>query len=204
WIEWLTWPEAAPGILRLDVADDEARARIVERFEDVLALARSPHRRRVALAMSALEQLLLWCDTANPESEQARLDPRIQVAVSRLCARAEHPLRLSALARACGMSSSRLSHLFREQLGTTPMRYLESHRINQARELLLMTGRSIGAIAAEVGFQDPVWFTRVFRRHVGMSPREFRKRPGEASDTGRKALDVEERRQAERLKRPGS
>ncbi|MBA2481449.1 MAG: arabinose operon transcriptional regulator AraC [Planctomycetes bacterium] len=200
WFEWLTWREASPGILTLDTSGEdlqEARGRIVALFEEVLVLAHSPHRRRVPLAMSALEQLLLWCDTVNPESAHANLDPRIQLAIARLCARADHPQRLAEIARTCGMSSSRLSHLFREQLGTTPMRYLESHRMNQARELLLMTGRSIGAIAEEVGFADAVWFTRVFRRHVGVSPRAFRRDPA-AADAGRAALAAEERRQATR------
>ncbi len=180
WFEWLAWPEASPGILRLDLARSEQRARIVALFQEVERLSHAPLKRRVALAMSALEQLLLWCDAANPDSAQASMDPRIQRALDHLCANLEQPMRLDALARVCDMSPSRLSHLFRAQVGMTPMGYLEQQRVSQARELLLMTGRPIAEVSAAVGFQNPIWFTRVFRRHAGDTPRGYRKRGGAA------------------------
>jgi AraC family transcriptional regulator of arabinose operon len=176
WFDWLAWPEASPGVLRLDLRGSEHHQRIVALFEEAIRLAQSPLARRVQLAMSALEQLLLWCDAANPESRHAHLDPRIQRAVDHLCARIVEPARLGALARLCGVSSSRLSHLFRAQVGVAPMQWLEQQRISRARELLLMTGRPIAEIAAAVGMPNPIWFARVFRRHVGCAPREYRKR----------------------------
>jgi AraC family transcriptional regulator of arabinose operon len=176
WFEWLTWPEATPGILRLDLRAAEHRERIVALFEEVVRLAHLPLPRRVQLAMSALEQLLLWADAANPQSRHARFDERVRRALDHLSSQAERPLRLSGVARACGMSPSRLSHLFRAQVGVAPMQWLESHRVNRARELLLLTGRPVAEIGESVGFQNPIWFSRVFRRAVGCSPREFRKR----------------------------
>jgi AraC family transcriptional regulator of arabinose operon len=180
WLEWLTWPEAAPGIPRLDARGNALLPRIRALFEELIATANGPRRRSTALAMSLLEQLLLWCDELNPSAGEERLDPRIQAAVARLGAHPERRHRLDELARACGLSASRLSHLFRTQLGTTPMRWLEERRIHRARELLLMTGGRIGDIAAEVGFPDTVWFTRCFRRQVGVSPRQFRAAGGGA------------------------
>jgi AraC family transcriptional regulator of arabinose operon len=185
WFDWLAWPEATPGILRLDLRQSEHHQRILALFEEAVRLARSPLARRIQLAMSALEQLLLWADAANPESRHARLDPRIQRALDHLCARIEQPARLGTLAKSCGVSSSRLSHLFREQVGVAPMQWLEQQRVSRARELLLMTGRPVGEIAAAVGIPNPIWFSRVFRRHVGCAPREYRKR-GEKLREGRR------------------
>jgi AraC family transcriptional regulator of arabinose operon len=176
WFELLTWPEAAPGILRLDLRGSEHRARIFALFEELIAWSRSPLARRDQLAMSALEQLLLWCDAANPLAGHNRLDPRLQRVLDHLGRHAGDPVRIAELARIAGLSPSRLSHLFRGQVGTTPMQWLESHRIERARELLLMSGRPIAEVGAEAGMPNPVWFSRLFRRHAGMTPSAFRRR----------------------------
>lgn len=175
WYDWLTWPEAAPGILALDLAGQALQPRVVDLFEELIRQLHGPQPRRLALATSVLEQVLLWCDAANPLAGHARLDPRIQRAVDLLCERAESGVTIATLARACDLSPSRLSHLFRAQLGTSPLAWLEQHRIALAKERLHLSGRPIAEIAAGVGFADPVWFTRVFRRRVGLSPREFRR-----------------------------
>ncbi len=173
WFEWLAWPEAAPGILTLDLAGHELEPRITGLFADLAATARGPYPRRTALAMSMLEQLLLWCDQANPE-RRGGLDPRIQASVDHLGTRLDERMTIAGLARVAGMSPSRFAHRFRAEVGATPLRFLEQQRIARARELLLMTGRSIADIATEVGMPDHTWFARVFRRHVGTSPRDFR------------------------------
>ena len=173
WFEWLVWPEATPGILTLDVAGHELQSRITAVFSELIAVARGPHARRTALAMSLLEQLLLWCDQANPE-RRGGLDPRIQASVDFMSIRLDEHLTIADCAHVSGLSASRFAHRFREEVGTTPLRFLEQQRIARARELLLMTGRSISAIATEVGMPDHTWFARVFRRHVGTSPSDFR------------------------------
>ena len=78
--------------------------------------------------------------------------------------------------RLIDLSPSRFTHLFSEQLGSSPLAYLEQVRINAAREQLLLTGRPVAEVAASVGYGDPVWFARCFRRRVGLSPRAFRQR----------------------------
>lgn len=173
WFEWLVWPEAVPGVLTLDVAGHELQPRITAVFSELIAVARGPYARRTALAMSLLEQLLLWCDQANPE-RRGGLDPRIQASVDFMSIRLDEPLTITDCAQVAGLSPSRFAHRFRAEVGTTPLRFLEQQRITRARELLLMTGRSIAAIATEVGIPDYTWFARVFRRHVGTSPRDFR------------------------------
>ena len=177
WFAWLSWPEAAPGILSLDVAGHELLPRITALFEEVIATSRGPWPRRTALAMSQLEQLLLWCEYANPEPRGA-LDPRVQQVIDQLGSRLEEQWSISKLARIAGLSESRLAHLFRAQTGATPLQFLEQQRIARARELLLITGRSVAEIAAAVGMPDTTWFARVFRRHVGMSPRNWRQGAG--------------------------
>ena len=175
WYDWLNWSAAAPGILRLDLTGHPLLPRVIELLEEILRLVHGAQPRRVALATSVLEQLLLWCDAANPLAGHVRLDPRIQRAVDLLCERANQRVTIAMLARACELSPSRLSHLFQAQLGTSPLAWLEQHRIALAKEQLLLSGRPIAEVAQGVGFSDAGWFTRVFRRRVGVSPRAFRR-----------------------------
>ena len=58
----------------------------------------------------------------------------------------------------------------------TPQQFLEQQRLDRARQLLELSGRSIGDIAADVGFDNPFYFTLRFKRLTGLSPRDYRKR----------------------------
>ncbi len=75
----------------------------------------------------------------------------------------------------CRMSESRFQHVFREATGTSPHRFLLNLRMETARELLLHTNLRISDIAAMSGFEDPLYFTRAFRKETGCAPRQWRK-----------------------------
>jgi AraC family transcriptional regulator of arabinose operon len=182
WAPWLRWPEAAPGLMRLRPADSDARRAVFDRFREAHALATgaapSALRLRETFAMNALEAVLLWCDTQNPRSAPARLDPRVAQATEFLARRLAEPIGLADLAAACGLSVSRLAHLFRAQVGLTPQQFLEAQRLGRARQLLELTPRPVAAIAAEVGYENPFYFTLRFKRATGLSPRDYRKKHG--------------------------
>ena len=74
------------------------------------------------------------------------------------------------VARAIGVSENYLSQIFRRELGLSLWDYLARYRIKQAERLLLCTTESISAVALRVGFEDPSYFDRVFRRETGLSP----------------------------------
>lgn len=73
-----------------------------------------------------------------------------------------------------GLSVSRFIHVFREATGVSPKRYLTSIRMSEARMLLESTDYPIAEIGDIVGYDDPLYFSRVFRAHVGMSPSQCR------------------------------
>ncbi|HLK59834.1 MAG TPA: helix-turn-helix domain-containing protein [Chthonomonadaceae bacterium] len=176
WHEWLDWPEEAPGLMRLALPAGDSRDRIVARFFDAHHLAAGARRHGEALAMNALEETLLWCDTLNPRSEQARIDPRIRQIMDHLCLHLGEKHTLETLAEIGGLSVSRMAHLFRKQVGRTPMQFLEWQRLERARQLLELTPRPIQVIAAESGFDNPFYFTLRFKRLTGLSPRAYRNR----------------------------
>lgn len=84
------------------------------------------------------------------------------------------PLCTAQMARSVGLSEAHLRDLFKTQLGLTPMEALAARRIRQARSLLAASSASIKEIAHQCGFDDALYFSRVFRRSVGSSPLEYR------------------------------
>jgi signal transduction histidine kinase/AraC-like DNA-binding protein/CheY-like chemotaxis protein len=80
------------------------------------------------------------------------------------------------IAEAIGVSKNYLTQIFHHELGISLWDYLNRYRVMRARELLRATDESITAIAAQVGFDDPSYFGRVFRRQVGCSPQAYRDR----------------------------
>src|SRR5579872_2159591 len=170
WRELLDWPEEAPGLMRLKLGDSDSRKKIVNRFFDAHRLANGALRRREQFAMNALEEVLLWCDAQNPQSGHAGLDVRVQQAMDYMCHNLREDISLALLAQVSGLSVSRLSHLFRQQFGTSPQGFLEQQRIRRAKQLLELTPRTIQDVAVEVGYNSPFYFSQRFKRHTGLSP----------------------------------
>jgi len=73
-----------------------------------------------------------------------------------------------------GQSYEHLSRCFRKQYGLTPVNYIQSIRIERAKSLLRQTDFTITAVANEVGYEDAVYFSRLFKTYTGMTPGRFR------------------------------
>ena len=173
WLEWLKWPELAPGTMVIHLREAALRHRIVRRFRDVAGYSRS---REESFGLNALEEVLLWCDSVNPQQASSRIDPRVRKAMSFLSSHLAEPFSEERLARTAGLSPSRLRHLFRLQVGSSPRHYLEELRLRRAGDLLALSRRTIGEIAEEVGFMNPFYFTLRFKKYTGENPRAFRQR----------------------------
>src|SRR5918911_3083301 len=92
------------------------------------------------------------------------------------------PLDLDALARAAHVSPRHFSRSFRETFGETPHQYLLTRRIERARHLLRTTDLRVAEVCLAVGFNSVGSFTSTFRRHVGVSPTEYRRTTDAPSD----------------------
>jgi transcriptional regulator GlxA family with amidase domain len=97
----------------------------------------------------------------------------------------DRPLTLGDMARQANMSTRTLARRFRDQLGTTPARWLIAARVRRAQQLLEATSEPIELIAREVGFVSPSNFRAHFTRIVGTNPRTYRQDFGTAVDDGR-------------------
>ena len=75
-----------------------------------------------------------------------------------------------------GMSVSWFIRNFKKYTGMTPMQFIVSLRVNNAQILLEQTNYSIYEIAKIVGYDDQLYFSRLFRKQKGVSPSQYRKR----------------------------
>ena len=175
WLGWLEWPQIAPGLAHLMLDDPSLQTEIFGKLREALHHTTGAHRRREEFAMNSLETVLLLCDTVNPRQGQPVIDGRVRAAMDHLCRHYTQNLSLDQLGSVVGLSGSRLGHLFRKQVGLTPVQFLERRRMERACQLLEFSARPIHSIAEELGFENPFYFTLRFKRATGQSPRDYRK-----------------------------
>jgi AraC family transcriptional regulator of arabinose operon len=173
WLPLLDWPAPLDGI-GLIHTEGEMRRRVGSALRKATRMRFGALARAELFAANALEDALLWLDTQN--SLTNRTDERVLSVLEHVGAHLAEPLDVEQLARVAHLSASRLTHLFTEHLGISPQRYVERERMLLAQQLLDLTDRSIAGIAAEVGWDDPLYFSQRFRRFAGVSPSEYRKR----------------------------
>lgn len=82
--------------------------------------------------------------------------------------------KISALARRVNVSPGYLRSAFREEFGESPLHYLIRRRIEQSRDLLRTTNDPVQAIASSCGFSSPFYFSRMFRKIMGVAPAVYR------------------------------
>lgn len=85
------------------------------------------------------------------------------------------PWKVADLAQEAHLSTSQLRRVFADAYGKSPIAYLTMIRVEQMAVLLRNTDHSVAAIAASVGWGDPDFAARQFRRSVGVSPSEYRR-----------------------------
>ena len=82
-------------------------------------------------------------------------------------------LSLTSVAEAVGISPAYLSALFKRETGRNMSEYITGVRIDHSKELLCCTSKLIYEIAFEVGFQDYRYFSQIFKKCTGLTPRQF-------------------------------
>ena len=85
-------------------------------------------------------------------------------------------LSLEEMSRQMDMSPYYFSKLFKEVTGSNFVEYVTGVRMDQAKKLLLQGKNSIKQICAEIGYSDPNYFSRIFKKYEGVTPSEYRER----------------------------
>ena len=181
--DWIDWPTIAPGLMFVQLPPD-LRDDVLDQFREMIRFHHRGTGRSLELGLNALERALLRADECNPRSGLPRHDPRIRLAIDHLLAHLTDPPPLEALADIAGLSRSRFAKLFEQQVGDTPGRFLERHRLQRVKRLLEHTRHNLQDIADEMGFSSPFYLSLRFKHHFGLSPRDYRAKYVERKGAG--------------------
>jgi len=109
-------------------------------------------------------------ETTNPH------DIIIQKAIGYMQANLHHPVITSELSIAAGCSSSHLSNLFKRSTGYSPINYFNHLKVQKACQQFYATDALVKEVAAQLGYDDPYYFSRLFTKLMGVSPKQYKKR----------------------------
>ena len=123
--------------------------------------------------VSALLVLVMRLIRINPEDEAA-LSQECQKIKDYLDQNFTSLITLDSLSETVYISKHYLSHLFKEQTGVSPIKYLTSKRMEKACELLSETELPVSEVSKAVGYENPLYFSQVFKRVYGISPVKYR------------------------------
>lgn len=101
--------------------------------------------------------------------------PAVQKVMNYVNLNVAEPLTLKSLAAMCFISPSYLSALFKQETGTTLIDYINTQRVNRAAQLLEQSSHAIAAVAEEVGILDVNYFTKIFKKTLGVTPTRYRR-----------------------------
>ncbi len=126
--------------------------------------------------LSALLRLLSW--HGKSLAEPAPTDPQtlyVRQAVAYMQANYCRDIAVADIAAAVNLSAKYLCRLFQTRLGSSPQNYLIRLRVSRAEALLVRPDLSVSEIARSVGYENPLYFSQVFRKHRGKTPTEHRR-----------------------------
>ncbi len=83
-------------------------------------------------------------------------------------------VRVQDIASYIGIARSYLTRIFKQQLKTSPQEYILGYRMEQGRRLLCTTGLSVQEVALQIGYGDPLAFSKAFKHTFGLSPKHYR------------------------------
>jgi AraC-like DNA-binding protein len=185
--EWLTafrpgWAASgAPGFFSHPSGDVSPHIRnlAMNLAADMVARpeARAAHEALLSdLMIAVIERFTPWRSfPASIREMSARGgDWRIRKAAASMRSEAGRDAALDSFARDAGLSRSHFFRLFEASVGVPPKVYLNVVRMEQAVDAVLNRSANISEISHQLGFAEPAHFTRFFRNHSGVSPREFR------------------------------
>ncbi len=126
--------------------------------------------------------IMLFAEMARLTDHAAKADGKYEVLLPALKAMEQNYdvwYKNEELAAMCGISKYHFIHLFSEYKGCSPSRYKSELLMQKAGELVGISDLSMNEISEMLGFEDPLYFSKKFKTHFGMSPSAYRKKQNE-------------------------
>lgn len=159
--------------------------RIFAQMIQELQMCRENYEEFLVLLLRQLFILLQRQIARRPKSGNLYMENEIQAAVLYFQKHYNTAVSIEGYAASRGISTSWFIRSFKELTGFTPMQYILSIRMANAQNLLETTDYHVAEISNIIGYDNPLYFSRLFRKQTGVSPSEFRRqlRGGGAGDT---------------------
>jgi AraC-like DNA-binding protein len=172
--QWIEQHFRRAPIIALSLSPELRRAvtvlaREVQKFSNA-----SPAPLTQALLRTHVCEVLLEAARQLTNTSDATPDAIVVAAEKYLRENMEEQFRMSDVADQLGVSRARLFDAFKRGTGMTPNDYLLRVRIEKAKELLTKPSRQVTEIAFETGFASSQYFSTVFRKYTGQTPKEYR------------------------------
>lgn len=129
-----------------------------------------------AKVLENLEKMLDERGGKQEEQPEEILNPSaLENIVEEIQSRYNENITLTGFSEKHNISAGHLSNLLKERLGMSFSEYITAKRVQKAKELLADERLSVEKVANEVGYKDYFYFTKVFKKAVGISPSKYRK-----------------------------
>lgn len=140
---------------------------------------RSAHYRECVrgMAYALLFEIARFNDMGEEQSAGKSVSLQLGSAIEYVDKNYPNNFKISDLANECHMSETHFRRIFQEKMNMTPVEYVNFVRVRKACELIDKTDISMEDVAEKVGFVTPSTFNRNFRRIIGTSPYQWKKRP---------------------------
>jgi AraC-like DNA-binding protein len=155
------------------VGGERLLKRFIEKAEKEKAYLGEGYERMISLFIS---ELLIKIARAYRKSGDESLLPKLTELRVEMVNDPKRDWTLSEMAKRCGYSESHFSALYKATYGLSPMADLLNMRLENAKFLLLYSSKPISEIAFDVGFSTVFYFSSFFKRHIGISPKDYRER----------------------------
>ena len=163
------WPADRP----VQPADPTVLRTLADAFARLHSALLLPSSRSQLVAATVVAQLIgIALDATAPSPRQ-----RAASVVDALSGSAFLPLSVAERAAELGLTVDTLYTAVREATGLSPHEFIIQARMGRAQQLLADTTSEVAAVAAQVGYDDPAYFSRFFRARTGMAPQDFRQLP---------------------------
>lgn len=153
----------------------------IQKIDNTTSLA--PFVQRQAIGFQLLTILLKNATLRHEGVELLRNFSKLNPVITYLHRNMNRPILRQDLAKAAGLSESRLHTVFSSVFNMAPIEYLQQLRFKKAQSLLTESDLAVKTVGMEVGFADPFHFSRSFKEYCGLGPRDYRNR-------GKRQIDI--------------
>ncbi|OOF83909.1 DNA-binding transcriptional regulator AraC [Rodentibacter ratti] len=174
WLKWLNWTNCKENIGRIFINEMLSFQEISQLFSKIAQESESNDLLNKEMSSGLLEYLLMKCISVENIKETSPIDSRILKVCDLILENLSQNFSIEYFANQVFLSESRLSHLFKQSLGVGLIQWREQQRISEAKKLLYFSGLSINKIAKSLGYEDSLYFSKIFKKHTALSPSQFR------------------------------